>query len=234
MAFMPDLTVLRAALASLLLAAAPALATPFAVQLGDIRIALDTPPGFADAAATGSPRVLELAETLTSASNRILLFGITDADFRRFTVGDTPEMRRYLIAVTPIALERYYVSQKEFERYVADVTHGLGQPPAQGDFRKLLEKTPEGQPLVLAELVREPALLSFVQGARLAPVESQHLFTWDKPPARYLLSTTTLLLLRQRALSLSIYTGYDSPADLDWLTHTTKRWVEDLKRLNQR
>lgn len=223
----------RAALLALLLAAAPALAAPFAVQLGDIRIALDTPPGFADAAATGSPRVLELAESLTSASNRILLFGITDADFRRFSVGDTPEMRRYLIAVTPSAFERYFVSPKDFERYVADVTRGLGTPPAQTEFRKLLEAAPEGQPMALAELVREPALLSFMQGARLAPIEDQHIWSPEKP-ARYLLSTTTLLLLRHRALSLSIYTGYDSPADLDWLTHTTKRWVEDLKRLNPR
>lgn len=224
---------LRAALAALLLAAAPALAAPFAVQLGDIRIVLDTPPGFSDAAGSGSPRVLELAETLTSASNRILLFGITDADFRRFSVGDTPEMRRYLIAVTPIAHERYYVSTKDFERYVSDVTRGLGKPPAISDYRKHLETAPEGQPQLLAELRREPALLSLMQGARLAPIETQHIWQPSRPD-RLLLSTTTLLLLRQRALSLSIYTGYDSPEDLDWLAYTTKRWVEDLQRLNQR
>jgi len=222
-----------AALAALLLAPVPALASPFAVQLGDIRIVLDTPPGFADASATGSPRVLELAETLTSASNRILLFGITDADFRRFSVGDTPEMRRYLIAVTPRAQERYAVSRDDFERYVADVTRNLGKPPEIPDYRKFLEKVPEGQPMLLAELRREPALISFMQGARLAPIESQHLFTWDKPQQRYLLSTTTLLLLRQRALSLSIYTGYDSPDDVDWLMYTTKRWIEDLQRINR-
>ena len=232
MAFMPQFTVLRSALFALLFAATPALAAPVAVQLGDIRIVLDTPPGFADASATGSPRVLELAEQLTSASNRILLFGITDADFRRFTVGDTPEMRRYVIAVTPRAHERYHVSPSDFERYVADVTHNLGKPPGTMDFRKYLEKTPENQPVLLAEMRREQALISFMMGARLAPIESQHLFTWDKPQPRYLLSTTTLLLLRARALSLSIYTGYDSPQDLDWLLYTTKRWIEDLQRLN--
>lgn len=234
MASMPRFTVLRAAVVALLLAAAPAFAAPFAVQLGDIRIALDTPPGFTDAVDTGSPRVLELAQTLTSASNRILLFGMTDADFRRFSVGDPPEMRRYLIAVTPRAHERYRVSPSDFERYVTDVTRNLGKPPEISDYHKYLQKTPEGQPVLLAELRREPALVSLLQGARLAPIESQHLFTWEKPPPRYLLSTTTLLLLRHRALSLSIYTGYDSPQDLDWLLYTTKRWVEDLQRLNRR
>jgi len=221
-----------AALAALLLAPAPALAAPFAVQLGDTRIALDTPPGFSDAAATGSPSVLELAESLTSASNRILLFGITDADFRRFSVGDTPEMGRYLIAVTPRALERYYVSPKDFERYVADVTRDLGKPTQDMDYRKLLDAAPTGRPVVLAELRREPALLSFMQGARFPGRESRFIGVPDDP-AQYLLSTTTLLLLRDRALSLSIYTGYASPQDAEWLRATTQRWVEELQRLNR-
>ena len=60
-------------------------AAPFAVQLGDIRIGLDAPPGFTDTGFTGSPRLQELAETLTPASNRILLFAISDTDLRRFT-----------------------------------------------------------------------------------------------------------------------------------------------------
>ena len=225
--------VLRAARLALLLAAAPALAAPIGVQLGDIRIVLDTPPGFSDAAQTGSPRVLELAETLTSASNRILLFGITDADLRRFSVGDTPELRQYLIAVTPRALERYHVSPRDFERYVADVTRDLAPPAGSVDVRKLLDAAPSGRPVPLAELRRDPALVSFMQGSRLEPPEKR--FFWEpSEPTLYLLSTTTLLLLRDRALSLSIYTGYSDQADIDWIIATTKRWVEDLQRMNRR
>ncbi|MDX1375761.1 MAG: hypothetical protein R3357_09385 [Burkholderiales bacterium] len=230
---MPNYTVLRAALLALTLAATAALATPFAVQLGDTRLVLDTPPGFSDAAQTGSPRVLELAESLTSASNRILLFGITDADLRRFSVGDTPELRRYLIAVTPRSLERYYVAPKDFERYVQEVTRDLAPPPPQADARKLLDAAPAGLPVVLAELRREPALLSFMQGARIEPPEKR--FFWEETvPTTYLLSTTTLLLLRDRALNLSIYTGYAGREDLEWLRATTQRWVEELQRLNRR
>lgn len=229
---MASFTTLRAALAALLFAATPALAAPFAVQLGDTRIALDTPPGFSDAANTGSPRVLELAESLTSASNRILLFGITDADLRRFSVGDTPELRRYLIAVTPRSLERYYVSPKDFERYVAEVTRDLAPAPPGAEPRALLDAAPSGQPVVLAELHREPALLSFMQGARFDPAEKR--FFWEESvPTTYLLSTTTLLLLRDRALNLSIYTGYAGPQDTEWLRHTTQRWIEELRRINR-
>ena len=36
-----------------------AMAAPFAVQVGDTRLALDAPPGFSDVQMTGSPRLLE-------------------------------------------------------------------------------------------------------------------------------------------------------------------------------
>ena len=80
-------------------------AAPFAVQVGETKLALDTPPGFADVQATGSPRLLELGEALTAASNKILLFALEDSDVRRFNVGDSPELRRYVIIVTPRDLQ---------------------------------------------------------------------------------------------------------------------------------
>src|SRR4051812_27043851 len=85
---------------------------PFAMQVGDVRLALDAPTGFSDTTAIGSPRLQDLAETLTSASNRILLFALTDADLRRFTSGDPPDLKRYAVAATPRALERDRVRQE--------------------------------------------------------------------------------------------------------------------------
>ena len=108
---------LAAALAAISLQCA---AAPFGIQLGDTRLGLDAPPGFADTGFTGSPRLQELAESLTSASNRILLFAISDADLRRFALGDTPEYRRYMIAVTPKGLERERVSPAAFGAFVRD------------------------------------------------------------------------------------------------------------------
>jgi hypothetical protein len=43
-----------------------------------------------------------------------------------------------------------------------------------------------------------------------------------------------MLLLRGKPLTLSIYTQYDEPADLDWIRVTTARWIDELKRLNAR
>ena len=75
-------------------------AAPFSVLLGSDRVILDTPPGFSETAAYGSPRLTEIAENLAEASSRVLAFAISDADARRFSVGDALELRNYLLAVS--------------------------------------------------------------------------------------------------------------------------------------
>jgi hypothetical protein len=205
-------------------------AAPFAVQLGDTRVALDAPPGFADVQGTGSPRLLELAEALTSASNRILLFALEDADVRRFNVGDSPELRRYVIVVTPKGLETARVTMAAFRTLVSDSLRELGTPPAaDADLRTHLDAQARGRTVLLAELRKDQDVASVLQGVRLPDPQG----TRNAPP-RYLLSTTTLMLVRGKALNLSIYTLYDRTADLDWVRATTARWVEELQRLNLR
>lgn len=200
-------------------------AAPFAVRLGAERVALDAPPGFADTLDLGSPRLQELAETLTSASNRILLFALTDADLRRFTQGDTPDLRRYLLVATPRAMERERVGLAQFRAYVADVARGMGNPARPADLRGFLDTQPPGRPALLTELRRTPQAVTLLLGSRLAGRDGKSV---------YLLTTTTLLLTQAKALNVSAYTGYGDDADLDWLRDTTLRWVDELQRLNAR
>ena len=208
-------------------------AEPFAVQVGDRRIGLDAPPGFTDTTPTGSPRLQDLAESLTSASNRILLFAISDADLRRFTLGDAPELRRYMIAVTPKGLERERVTAASFASFVSDSLRELGSPPpADADYRKYLDSRPQGPMALLARLRNDPEVVSVLQGARL-PAEQQGLFAPEKPP-RYVLSTTSLVLVRGKALNLAVYSAYDSDADLEWIRTNTARWIDQIRRLNAR
>jgi len=224
---MPRVRFLAALVACLFFSGA--LAAPFAVQLGDTRVALDAPPGFSDVQGTGSPRLLELAEALTSASNRILLFALEDADVRRFNVGDAPELRRYVIAVTPKGLETGRVSMTAFRTLVSDSLRELGTPPAADtDLRSHLDAQPRGRTVLLAELRKDPEVVSVLQGVRLPPAEGA------KNTPRYVLSTTTLMLARGKALNLAIYTLYEGSTDLDWVRATTVRWVEELQRLNLR
>jgi hypothetical protein len=204
-----------------------ALAAPFSVQVGETRLALDTPPGFTDVQATGSPRLLELAEQLTAASNKILIFALEDSDVRRFNVGDSPELRRYVIAVTPRELQTARVTLSAFHGLVADATRDLGKlPDPKEPLRTYLDTEPRRAKL-LAELRRDQDVVSIIQGARL-PDRSR-----NEPP-RYLLSSTTLMLVRGKALNLALYTLHNGPEDVEWLRAATLRWIEELQQLNLR
>ena len=204
-----------------------AVSAPFAVQVGEARIGLDAPPGYADTTATGSPRLFELGEQLTSASNRILLFAVSDADLRRFTLGEQLELRRYMVVVTPRALERERVTEGMFKQFIGDVLTGGGAPAAGTDYPKHLDSQPVGATTVLAELRKEPDLVSVVQGAR---TKAGGFFK----SAEYMLQSTTMMLVRGKALTLSIFTRYEDPADVEWIRSATLRWIDDLKRLNSR
>ncbi|HXM83518.1 MAG TPA: hypothetical protein VN929_16525 [Burkholderiales bacterium] len=143
-------------------------------------------------------------------------------------VGDPPELRRYMIAVTPKGLERERVSPAAFSAFVNDSLRGLGSQPAEGDVHKYLDAQPHGKTSLLAELRKEPEVVSVLQGTR---VPAQRRFN-ESP--QYALSTTTLMLVRGKALNLSVYTLYESAADLDWVRVTTARWIDELLRLNYR
>jgi len=215
----------RAACAALLIAlCAPAWAAPFAVRLGTERIALDTPPGFADTLDLASPRLQELAEALTSASNRILLFALTDADLRRFTLGDTPDLNRYLLVATPRATERDRLSPEQFRAFAAESLRGIGNPAEPADIRKHLNALAQGQASLLWELRRRPDVISVFQGTRI-PIKPN-----VKP--QYLLTTTTLLLVRGKAFIVSAFASYHDETDPEWLRAVTLRWVDELLRLN--
>ncbi len=207
-------------------------AAPFTVRLGVERIVLDIPPGFSDTTDLASPRLQDLAAELTSASNRILLFALTDADVRRFTSGDQLELQRYMIAVTPKGLERDRVTDAQFAAFVSDSLRGLGKPVQPPDLVKFLESQPIGKANLLTELRKEPTAVSILQATRTPPVPGGTFFSGSKP--QYLLVTTTLLFVRGRALQLMIFGLYNAPADMEWLTTTTQRWVDELRRLNPR
>jgi hypothetical protein len=216
------------------LLAAPAFncaAAPFTVRLGIERLVLDSPPGFADTIELASPRLQDLAETLTAASNRILLFALSDGDVRRFATGAMLDVKRYMIAVTPKALERERVTPAQFALFMSDALQDLGKPVDATDLIKFLETQPFGKLHLIAELKKEPTTVSVLQAARLPSLPGATF--WEPSKPQYLFSTTTLFLLRGKALHLSVYAIYESPADFDWLKSITQRWVDELQRLNR-
>ncbi len=213
-------------------ASPPAAAAPFGVRLGLEKIVLVAPPGFSDTTDLGSPRLKDLGDTLTSASNRVLLFAMSDTDVRRFMNGDQIEMKRYMIVATPKGLERERVGADQFATLVADSLRELGKPVAPSDYVKYLDAQPMGKENLFSELKKEAAIVSVLQGVRLPPLPGATI--WESSKPQYLFFTRTLFLVRGKALQVSIFTLFDGPADVDWLTRTTQRWVDELQRLNPR
>jgi hypothetical protein len=213
--------------------ALPAWGAPFAVQLGDARVVLDAPAGYADTTFTGSPRLQELAESLTSASNRILLFAISDGDLRRFTLGDPPDLRRYMLVATPKPLERERVARPAFQRLADDAMRGFRPLPENTDVAQHLEAQPVGAPSALAELRREADAVSLLRGTRLEPTRIPRVFGSDERQ-NFILSSSTLMLVRGKVLNLSVFTLYESAEDAAWIRAVTGGWVEELRRLNGR
>ena len=130
-----------------------------------------------------------------------------------------------MIVVTPRGMERERVSESAFKQFVGESLRGLGAPPAEKDLREVPRLAPDrrDQPARRAAQGRGRGL-----GAAGRARQGRGFFERSK----YLLSSTTLLLLRGKALSLSVYTQYDDPADLEWIRATTARWIDELKRLN--
>ena len=147
---------------------------------------------------------------------------------RRFNSGDAPELKQYLLVVMPRAYEQERMSLAAFERYVRDGLGGVGKP-IEGDFTKLLETRPPGEPALIAELVRDPDAAAVMRAVRLPPPEG--LFSSFKP-SQYVLSSSAVVLLRGKPIHLTVATGYEGRADLDSLRSLTLRWIEDLRRLN--
>ena len=201
-------------------------AAPFAVQVGEARIGLDAPPGFADTTFTGSPRLQELAESLTSPSNRILLFALSDGDLRRFMVGDALELRRYMMVVTPRGIERERVSEGIFKQFIGESLAGLGTPQAEKDPVKFLDSRPSGATSLLPELAGRRRR---VGAARRAHQGRRLLRALQVPAVQHQPAAAA----RQGAQSFGL-PHYDDPADLEWIRVTTARWIDELKRLNSR
>jgi hypothetical protein len=132
-----------------------------------------------------------------------------------------------MVVATPKEFERERVTAGTFSRLAAEMLSELAGPAGDADYAAFLDKQPAGKVALLTELARQQNMVSLLRGMRVPTVRPN-----DKP--EYLLSTSTLLLLRGKAVTLSVYTAFDSPADIDWIRAVTARWVEDVKRLNGR
>jgi len=101
------------------------------------------------------------------------------------------------------------------------------RPARRGGGAKYLVQPP-GKTSLLAELRRSPTWSRCCRAPR-APAQRRS----SEAPST--LSTATLMLLRGKALNLSVYTLYESAADLDWVARDPPRaWIDEIARPNNR
>jgi hypothetical protein len=206
-------------------------AAPVPATIGTERFVLDAPAGFSDSLQLSSPRLQELAESVVTASDRVLLFALTDADLRAFMSGDPPTYRRYMVIATPVRLEKERVDSTLFATMVGDSMREMGPAAGGDDYVKHLDTQPGGRSSLLAELRHEAEVVSLLQGARILVPASKF---WESDKWRYIVSTHTTFLLRGKVLQLVIYSNYEGRQDLEWIRFTTQRWLDELLRLNRR
>jgi hypothetical protein len=226
---MPLMRILACLLAAFSLNSA---AEPFAVRLGMEKIVLDAPPGFSDTVNLASPRLQDFAESVNSPSNRVLLFGLTDADLRRFTLGDKIEVDRFVMIAAPKVLEQQRVTPERFAAFASESLGVLGKPAQFTDLVKYLESQPVGRSSLLAELRKDADVVSVLQATRLKPLPGYRFYERDKP--QYLVFTTSLVLVRNKVLQMSVFSLSETAANIDWIRDATLLWADELRRLNPR
>ncbi len=211
---------------------AAVIAAPFGVQLGPDRLTIDTPAGFADTAGFGSPRLTEIAETMADPGSRVLVFALSDSDARRFAAGDALELRRYLLASTPRARERERMTAAQFAEIVAEIERNIDPAfSSPENYRPYLMERPAGQAHLLAKLRRDAQVINLLYGTMIPQPPPK--FWREAPPPSYKLTSTAVALIGGRAVYVSAFSTYESPADVIWTRSITESWVQELQRLNK-
>ena len=213
--------------------ASPAWAAPFALQVGDLRLGLDAAGRLRRLPLlTGSPRLIELAESLTAASNRILVFALTDADMRRFNGGDAPELRQRLLVVTPRALEHQRTSGRRVRRQRArDAALARQTSRPKATSPEVPRDAPARQ--------RRRASASCA-GSRRSWLSCAAFACRPSRRPVQLLQAVAVRRSRAPPCSCCAANRCSSPsspatrakADLEWIRATTLRWIDELRRLN--
>jgi hypothetical protein len=70
-----------------------------------------------------------------------------------------------------------------------------------------------------------------MQGTRLQPLPGYRFYERNTP--QYLVYTSSMLLVRGKALQMSVFSLGENTADVEWMRIVTERWADELRRLNR-
>lgn len=240
---------LRRTLAALL-AGAALLASPLAfgvderatVTLGTTPVQLPVLPGFAGPSATPAP-LRDLMSRAMPPSNRFLAVMPTQDFVDRRAAGEMVPMSRYLLVQTVRSHEQNGISRADFERLKTSIR--------QQD-ETLLRKAREAAQASLDSASKDLGKLNDEPSLALRMGEAKALGVFDETPdsisfadiqsntatdssgTRTLkqAAATSIVLLGDKTVGVSVYSVYQSPADVDWVKQQAIAWRKQYLSIN--
>jgi hypothetical protein len=204
------------------------------VALGDATLHLVAPYGYSEL--KGSPQQRRALESLTPAAHRLLAVFVAAGDLDNLTQGHQITGERFMAVEVQRRNETSDVSIEAFARLrdqlgkQQNTAFTEGQRPAERLLNKAFEQkdftidisgtTPLG---VFDET---PHSISVASLARFQVTRA------SRASDNVMALSANALLASNRIIVAYVETSYESPADVEWLKSTSKRWVRRLIEAN--
>lgn len=208
--------------------------------VGDAKIMLVAPKGDFAQVTAEVPELARLGKEFTPPSNRLLAHFVRTSDLQPKTAGRNVVFTRYFLVQTSLKGESIAVdpgqfgrAKKIFHAQQAEMLTKLDPPVAALAPRIDKLKAAElaglkpGDFLPAGIYQDTERALSFGTLSRLQYTEGSY------KAESLMLTVTTILLIKQKAIFLYTYARFNGPADLAWAKSTSLAWSNEILALNQ-
>jgi hypothetical protein len=214
--------------------------TAITAQVGDAKIMLVAPKGDFAQVTSAVPELARLGQEFTPPTNRLLAHFVRTPDLQPKTASRNVVFTRYFLVQTslkgePIAVDpdQFGRAKKIFHGQQAEMLAKLDPPvaalvPRVGKLKAAeLDGLKPGDFFPAGIFQDTDRALSFGTLSRLQYTEGKY------KAESLMLTVTTILLIKQKAIFLYTYTKFNGPADLAWAKSTALAWSNEILALNQ-
>lgn len=236
-----QLTLTLAMLATIFSASGQTFGPPATYLIGGTPIVVPTPPNFLETS-KHSPEMWKRAQTFSTASTRVLAHYAPESELRTFEAGGEVRLGQYMYVQTPMRAENMTATQAQFDglrtRVVAlqaDLASKLGSKVRNEVARASKEfGAQQGEHLnvKVGEIV--PVSMDRNDGKALIYTtltsvrESQN----DAAHESNILTSSAMVLVKGKVLSLSINRIMKSPKDIQIVRSFASEWVAAIAAAN--
>ena len=212
------------------------------VTLGRHDVSLPVPEDFADPSSV-SPEQRALAERLTPPSHRLLALMLTQDYLAQRAAGDKPHLSRYLLVQAIRATEESGVDAAHFEQLKTQLRHNADAWLAK--TKELAKPQVDATLHEVGKQVGDPAVSVEMGTMKFLGIFDEHADSIAMATVQPIMASTSagqhdfnqvmafaVVLVDRRPVVASLYSDYDSQADIDWAEQRMRAWVARLHELN--